>query len=93
MTMTYHLHKWSVMIGCDPFTAPELRAKRLTGYRDDDPREVITSPIQTIEGRTITTLSGSVYVLEDPDPEYLLWMAENGYQYDPENPIKDKRQS
>jgi hypothetical protein len=32
-----------------------------------------------------------VYLLEDINEDYLSWMTENGYAYDPENPIKDKK--
>jgi hypothetical protein len=90
---TFHLHKWSVMEHRDPFMAPEMSSKRLVGFRDDDPKQVITGPIVSIQGKTITTYSGSVYILEDVNPEYLKWMEDNGYPYDPENPIKDKRLS
>jgi hypothetical protein len=89
----FHLHKWSLMEHRDPFMAPEVSHKRLVGYRDDDPRQVITGPITKIDGNRITTYSGSVYILEDIDPAYLQWMKDNGYNFDPENHIKDKRMS
>lgn len=90
---TFHLHNWSVTEDRDPFRAPETIAKRLMGCRDDDPRYVITGPIISIQGKSITTYSGSVYILEDINPDYLKWMEDNGIQFDPENPIKDKRAS
>ena len=90
----YILENWSVCYGNDdPFQPPELRGIRLHGMRvgDPDQRPVLTSYVDNIEGRRITTQSGSVYVLGAPKPEYLQWMTEHGIVYDPENPIKDRR--
>ena len=89
--MEYHLKNWSLIVRGDPYMAPELSCQQLRGVRDDDPREITTSRIVAVDGRRITTYSGSVYVLEDINEDYLSWMMENGYVYDPENPIKDKR--
>lgn len=85
---TYHLHKWSVSQSSDPYLAPELNRDRLAGFRDDEDRPVVTSRIVKVEGRSITTASGSVYILEEIDPEYLQWLKENGHaEPDYENPI------
>jgi uncharacterized protein CbrC (UPF0167 family) len=84
----YHLHRWSVCSTGDPFQAPELHPKRLAGLRCEDDREIVTSSIVSIDGRRVTTYSGSVYILEEIDPEFLSWMQENNMEYDPENPIK-----
>ena len=89
--MEYHLKNWSVIMQGDPYTAPELFCQQLVGLRDDDPREVITSRIVSVQGRRVTTYSGSVYILDEINPEYLSWIKVSGYTYDPENPIKDKR--
>jgi len=86
---TYVLNSWS--LAEDYWHAPEVRVKRLVGFRDGETRQVITSPIDKIDGRTITTVSGSVYVLGDPDPLYLDWMAEHGFTYDESAPIRDRR--
>lgn len=84
----YHLHCWSVGSTGDPFQAPELHHKRLAGRRCEDDREIVTSSIVSVDGRRVTTYSGSVYILEDIDPSFLAWMKDNNYEYDPENPIK-----
>jgi len=86
--MEYHLHRWSV-VG-DFFKAPEAQRIRLSGFRNQDERRVTTSAVELVEGRRITTVSGSIYILEDIDPDYLNWMVDNNYPYDPENPIKVK---
>ena len=86
---TYHLYKWSVVSDNNPWHAPEQRTIQLAGFRDDQPKQIVTSSVVKIEGRNITTRSGSVYVLEDISAEYLDWMQENGITYDPNNPIKD----
>lgn len=87
----YHLHKWSVSSENDPWKAPEAQAKCLAGIRCEDELQVVTSAIVAIDGRRVTTSSGSVYILEDIDPEYVAWMEKNGIEYDPETPIKIKR--
>lgn len=87
----YHLYKWSVVISEDPYQAPETNHQRLRGYRDSENRAVKTSPLIKVDGRKITTQSGNIYILEDIDANYLKWMQDNGYEYNPENPIKDKR--
>jgi hypothetical protein len=85
---THHLYRWSV-IG-DPYHAPEAPRLRLAGYRDKDAKRVHTSVIVEVNGREITTYSGSVYILEDIDPDYLKFLDETGDVYDPDNPIRVK---
>jgi len=90
----YHLHNWSVTEGPpDPYRAPERNHKRLHGLREEDDQHVTTGPIVKIEGRNITTYSGSVYILGAIDPDYLVWIKENNIEYDPENPIRLKKES
>jgi hypothetical protein len=91
----YVLKNWSVSYRTDdPWVAPECNPKCLKGNRygnGEEGRGVLTSAIVKIDGKKITTFSGSVYILEEPDPNYLQWMKKEGYNFDPENPIKDKR--
>jgi hypothetical protein len=84
--MIYHLHRWSVVGSA--WVAPEAQTIRLSGFRNQEERKVVTSAVDKIDGRTITTASGSVYILEDIDPDYLNWMVDNNIKYDPDNPIK-----
>jgi hypothetical protein len=85
---TYKLHRWAVVCSYDdPYLAPEANPKCLTGFRDEETKEVITSPIVKMNGREMTTYSGSLYILEDVSPEYLQWMDDNGFEMDPNNPI------
>lgn len=85
---SYTLNKWGITTTSNPFTAPECSRIHLVGFRDDDNRRVITSPIMKVEGRIITTRSGSTYFLGEPDSEYLAYLEEIEYEYDCENPIK-----
>ena len=85
----YRLENWSVY--CDPYAAPELGAIRLRGTRAGEDKQVLTNYVDHVDGRRITTLTGTVYVLGEPDPAYLRWMAENGHAYDPEQPIRVRR--
>lgn len=79
----------------NPFIAPEARPLALQGEAYGHPRfpdgnKVKTGPIAAINGRVITTESGSVYSLGDPHPDYLKWLTDNGRKYDVEHPIKWK---
>lgn len=80
---TYHLHRWSV-VGSVKGTI------YLSGYRDQETKKVTTSRVDKVNGREITTRSGSVYILEDIEPEYLQYLNDTGDTYNPENPIRVK---
>lgn len=91
------LHDWSVTTrpDGDGYTPPEL-LRCLQGRVDPgaDPRHpeggwVLTSPVfaEGINGRFITTRTGTVYELKEPAKKYLDWLLERGYFYDPKNPI------
>ena len=83
----YILNGWSVSFDGDPdYTAPEARLLRLQG-KTDDGRNVKTSHIVAVEGRRITTRSGSVYTLGIIDPDYLKWLKANGISYNEREPI------
>ncbi len=93
----YKLYKWQIIGSTtDPFVAPESNPPRLFGYRDNETVPVRTSPIAHVNGNIITTYSGSVYILEDIDPDYFQWIIDNNISFDPLNPIriiKDKNES
>ena len=99
--MAYQLKNWAVVSNQDSYTPPECVKLHLSGevYGRDprasdgkefpDGKKVYTSSVKDIDGRLITTRSGSVYELVgDPDPEYLEFLKEIGRVYDPVNPIK-----
>jgi hypothetical protein len=87
----YNLHRWSVESVGKAYWAPEQMRIALAGFRDQDIKKVITSSIVHVNGREITTASGSIYILQDIDPDYLTWMEKEGIVYDPINPIKVKK--
>ena len=87
----YTLSQWGVTNTPNVFLAPECVRTHLSGFREDDQQYVLTSPIIEVNGRIITTQSGSTYFLREPNPKYLAYLEEIGYAYDEENPIKDKR--
>lgn len=87
---TYHLYRWSVVGDIDPYKSPEQQAPRLSGFRNQDKKRVTTSVILSVNGREITTYSGSIYILEDIDPDYLNHLNDTGEIYDPEHPIRIK---
>lgn len=51
---------------------------------------VRTSRLVSVQGREAVT-QFSRYELGDPDPEWLSWLSDNGFTYDPADPAKPKR--
>jgi len=99
--MAYQLKNWAVVGNMDPYLPPECRKISLMGEiygrgkREFDGKEfpdgkaVYTSSIKEVNGRMITTRSGSTYELVgDPNVEYLEFLKDTGRVYDPVNPIK-----
>ena len=86
---TYHLHRWCIVTNDDPYTPPEARKIYLWGFRDQEEKSVKTSYVVAVNGREVHTKSGSIYILEEVDLEYLKYLEETGRTYDPENPIKN----
>lgn len=78
----------------DGYRPPETCARVLKGIVQGHPkmrdgREILTSIIAQVNGRTINTISGSTYELVgDPEPGYLEYLGSIGKEYDAENPIK-----
>lgn len=89
------LNNWSVTeANTSPFCAPEARGVALQGVVDEhrelgpsDGKSLRTSEIVGVEGRVITTYSGSVYELGTISPEYRAWLRENCPEWDWRNPI------
>lgn len=78
-----------------PYTAPEQLQPRLQGrveghlwFKDGD--SITTSSIVSVDGRIVTTKSGSIYQLMEVNPVYKDWVAKNrpDIQWDDENPIR-----
>ncbi len=83
------LKKWSVIGDMGPAGLGRLAGEAYGHPRFVDGSPIATSPIKDAQGRYITTVSGSLYYLEDPCPEYLEWLEETKYEnFDPENPIR-----
>jgi hypothetical protein len=88
---TARLENWCVI--SNPYTAPELSPQRLCGTvyghpRKEDGKKVTTSRVASVDGRTITTESGTVYVLGHIDPDYRKFLREHVPSWDWRNPIK-----
>jgi hypothetical protein len=90
MPATYRLENWSVY--SNPYSAPEVRIICLDGQREGarGSEYIRTSAVVKVEGRTVTTSSGTVYILGTIDPTYLEWMRSQGLEYDEAQPIKVK---
>jgi hypothetical protein len=92
------LNNWSTtFFESNPYQAPETKRLCLQGFVTSHPRldpegvlshkKILTSPIVRIEGRTVTTLSGSSYELGNIDPSFRAWLRENRPEWDHRNPI------
>ena len=87
----YQLKEWGVVSPFNPYVAPEVQPRRLSGIRVDTGKGIITSPIIGATGRVITTRSGSRYELVGPSSDdYVAWCKETGRTIDPEQPIAIK---
>lgn len=92
------IRSWTVSIHSNhAFTAPECRGNpSLGGIPDIDvlgnenveKRKILTSSIASYKGRTVTTESGSVYVLTgEPNQHFLDFIKDKGLKYDKRAPI------
>lgn len=59
---------YRVVVSGDVYVAPEMRRFHLQGeatwaLKDGVPLKITTSPIASVKGRVVTTVSGSVYIL------------------------------
>ncbi len=78
----YRLENWCTRIN-DPYAAPELQSIYLHGAVHDHPsfedgKSISTSNIVDVKGNKITTSSGSVYLLGEPDLMFVAYCIENG---------------
>ena len=92
-TKPVRLENWAVCSCGSPYTAPELITSHLHGVVLNHPcfqmgSMVTTSRIVGINGRLITTKSGTVYELGRADCVYKAWCAANGVDIDEDRPIK-----
>jgi hypothetical protein len=78
----------------NPYQAPEERRWQVRGEVYGNPsfpdgHGIRTSDVVMVTGNVITTRSGSVYELGEPNEEYAMWCWENGHHVPtPEEPIK-----
>lgn len=96
------LDNWAVVqINPDPYQAPEANPPKIrgvlreayttgSGKSYEKGHEIVTSRVVDRKGRVLITSSGSQYRLGVIDPGYRKWLRENGYQYDPHNPVNIK---
>lgn len=87
------LDNWYVA-GSSQYDPPELQRVRLGGityghHAHSDGTSVITSEIASVNGKYVTTRSGTVYLLQDVCDGYRTWCREKlGKEIDINNPIK-----
>lgn len=93
------LDKWYA--SRDPYKAPEQGFFLIGQTREDRPLEngsvrpagttVSTSYVIRSEGKRVWTKSGSEYELGEPDADFLIWLDNAGFAFDPDNPLPVKR--
>lgn len=71
----------------DEWAAPEQARICLVGNVDEVGR-VRTTYVVVIDGPYVQTRSGTVYRLGTVDPDYLDFLRDNDYQFDPRHPIR-----
>lgn len=81
--LRYILKNWCVRSDASPYQPPELAKIYLSGEVYDHPafpegKRISTSNIKEINGPYVTTNSGSVYLLDEPDPKFVKFCEENG---------------
>lgn len=91
------LENWSTCTrpDADPYTAPEVQLSvqgKVYDHPDrPDGEGIITSPIRSFEGRTVTTYSGTVYELGQISEDFVRYCRDELYgpdwNPDPENPL------
>jgi len=86
------LEDWSVTAIGGPYTAPELWREALYGKVYGHPKfnngdKVRTSPIKKVDGRMITTASGTVYKIGKISPIYRKWLRKNRPNWNWRKPI------
>lgn len=97
--MNIKIDDWSVNVDSDPYRAPELMERIVTGtvVETDSERlnvgkciDIRTSRLIEISGKTLKS-RGSTFILGNIDPNYEKYMKDNNIAFDPENPIRFKK--
>lgn len=98
MSDVFLLKNWSIVAhGSNGYVPPELIVPCLCGRVYGNPKftngdRVQTSQIISVKKRLIVTKSGSVYYLDGPPAEkYLLFLQDNGFEFNSEDPVKFKK--
>jgi len=81
--MVILIENWAVTIPPNPNPYQDPRHSLcltgdVTGHPMMGDGRLRTSPIKFVNGRLVTTLSGTVYQLGEPDPTYVAWCEKKG---------------
>jgi len=99
--MNVLINDWAIMHNMSGYLAPELREPRLVGeitehpnwhgnqgpQKFDPPKRMVSSRLESAEGRVVTTRNGTRYELGTINPEYKEWLAEHHPGSDPDEPF------
>jgi hypothetical protein len=90
------IENWACVPGSDdPYLPPERLGISITGnvYARpgfEDGKAIRTSKVVRVQANLVWTKSGTCYELGTPSEEYLTWLKDHGYDYNPSLPIKVK---
>ncbi len=79
------IENWWTEPGGNGFTAPEIAGIVICG--DFEGRPIRTSTVARVEGTVVYTRN-SVYQLGTIKPQFLAYLKQCKYKFDPENPIR-----
>jgi len=83
---TVRLENWSLLQGL--YVANNRLRGNVYGHPDkEDGKQIDTSTIRSVRGRAVTTASETVYILEEPDIEWVAWLEKNKIKYNHTNPL------
>lgn len=91
------IENWHVSMVGDIYTPPECYVPILCGQVYGHPRfpdgdDINTSDIVNVNGREVTTRSGTLYILGEPSAKYVQWCKDKGHHVPTdETPIKWNR--
>lgn len=93
ITMNNQVREWC--ISADQFVAPEQRGNPsimgksiVEGVTDGEEKGIFTSAIRRVNGRIVTTLSGSIYTLVgEPHQHFRDLLIREGHTYNAAHPL------
>jgi hypothetical protein len=100
MTEPIKIDNWEVVVSLSEsgYSYPPAGVRKLAGTLVDDTvyrhrvrpagQEIVTSPIQSSNGRIVHTVNSTYELVGAPSASYAKWCSDNGIAIDADQPIK-----